>query len=194
MNLKRIVQQGFFVLRWRYPTKIASAMRKIWFSWMGMEIGKGTVVSDIIVNWPHQVMVGTNSTLERDVIIKFAGIWQPGRSILIGNDTIVAKACEINITHGLSIGNDCLISAGCRIIDHNHGSQPGELMRLQECPGSPVVIGNDVWIGSDTIVLKGVVIGDGVVVAGGSVVTKSIPEMEIWGGIPAKRIGAREKK
>ncbi|HKG08689.1 MAG TPA: acyltransferase [Pedobacter sp.] len=193
MNLKRIVHQAFFVLIWRYPTRIASAFRKILLRCMGMKIGKGTLVSSVIINWPHQVAVGTNSTLERDVIIKIPGMWQPGTSVFIGNDTIIAKGCEINITHGLTIGNDCLISAGTRIFDHNHGSEAGQLMRLQKCPGSPVVIGNDVWIGSDTVILKGVIVGDGAIVAAGSVLTKSVPPMEIWGGIPAKRIGGRDK-
>jgi acetyltransferase-like isoleucine patch superfamily enzyme len=194
MQMKRIVQQGFFVLRFRYPAKITSSLRKMWYRWMGMKIGKGTKIEEIVVNWPHQVIVGDNSVLERGVNIKFPGVWRPGPLIGIGNNTLVAKDCEINITESLSIGNDCLIAAGCRLIDHDHGTDIGKLMRKQECPGSPIVIGDDVWIGSDTIVLKGVRVGDGAVIAAGSVVTKSVPSMEIWAGIPARKIGERKKE
>jgi acetyltransferase-like isoleucine patch superfamily enzyme len=190
--MKRIIQQGLFVLRFRYPQRIASSMRKFWLSCLGMKIGKGTKVGSIVVNWPHQVVVGTNCTLERGVTIKFPGIWQPGPLIFIGNDTLLSRDCEINITESLSIGNDCLISAGCRFIDHDHGSNKGELMRTQDCPGSPIIVGNDVWIGSNAVVLKGVTIGDGAIVAAGSVVTKSVPKGEIWGGIPAQKISERK--
>jgi len=34
-------------------------------------------------------------------------------------------------------------------------------------------------------------IGDGAVIGAGSVVTKSIPTMEIWAGVPARKIGSR---
>jgi len=54
-----------------------------------------------------------------------------------------------------------------------------------------VVIGRDVWIGCHVVVLPGVTIGDHAVVAAGAVVTKSIPSGEMWGGVPAKKIGER---
>jgi acetyltransferase-like isoleucine patch superfamily enzyme len=41
------------------------------------------------------------------------------------------------------------------------------------------------------VILKGVNIGRGAIVAAGSVVTKSIAPYEIWGGMPAKKIGTR---
>lgn len=52
-------------------------------------------------------------------------------------------------------------------------------------------IGNDVTIGAGAIILAGTHIGDGAVIAAGAVVTKhtKISAGEIWGGIPAKKIG-----
>lgn len=52
-----------------------------------------------------------------------------------------------------------------------------------------VSIGNDVFIGTKTVILPGVTIGDSVVVGANSCVTHSIPSGEIWGGVPAKKIG-----
>lgn len=52
----------------------------------------------------------------------------------------------------------------------------------------PVVIGDDVWIGTGSIILPGVNIGNGSVISAGSVVTKSVPEMCLVGGNPAKVI------
>jgi acetyltransferase-like isoleucine patch superfamily enzyme len=55
-----------------------------------------------------------------------------------------------------------------------------------------IIIGENVWLGCNVAVLKGANIGDGAVVAAGAVVTKSIPPYEIWGGVPAKKIGERK--
>jgi acetyltransferase-like isoleucine patch superfamily enzyme len=52
-------------------------------------------------------------------------------------------------------------------------------------------IGRDCWIGINSVVMAGVTIGDGSIIAGGSVVTKDVPAMEIWGGVPAKKLRDR---
>lgn len=55
----------------------------------------------------------------------------------------------------------------------------------------PIVIVADVWIGANAVILRGVTIGRGAIVAAGAVVTRSVPEFEIWGGVPAKKLGVR---
>ncbi|MGZ5020707.1 MAG: acyltransferase, partial [Chthoniobacterales bacterium] len=55
-----------------------------------------------------------------------------------------------------------------------------------------IVVESDVWLGTNVIVLKGVRIDRGAIIAAGAVVTKSIPEYEIWGGVPAQKIGERK--
>jgi acetyltransferase-like isoleucine patch superfamily enzyme len=105
--------------------------------------------------------------------------------VFVGNNT------EFNITDKIIVGNNCLIAAGCRFVDHNHGISKENLMRGQIGPKQQIVLGDDVWLGCNVVILKGVFIGEGAVVAAGSVVTKSIPEYEIWGGIPAKFINKR---
>ncbi len=54
-----------------------------------------------------------------------------------------------------------------------------------------VIINDGCWIGAGCIILQGVTVGSGAVVGAGSVVTKNIPEMEIWAGVPAKKIKSR---
>ena len=41
------------------------------------------------------------------------------------------------------------------------------------------------------MILKGCIISDYAVIAAGAVVTKSIAKGEIWGGVPARKIGQR---
>jgi maltose O-acetyltransferase len=60
--------------------------------------------------------------------------------------------------------------------------------------GAPVEIGKYAWICSRAIILPGITIGEGAVVASGAIVTKDVAPYTVVGGIPAKRIGNREKK
>lgn len=56
-----------------------------------------------------------------------------------------------------------------------------------------IEIGNNVFIGANATVMPGVKIGNNCVVAAGAVLTRSIPDGEIWGGVPAKKIGLYEE-
>lgn len=42
--------------------------------------------------------------------------------------------------------------------------------------------------------MPGVHIGRGAVIAAGAVVSKDVPELEIWGGVPAHKIGMRKNE
>jgi acetyltransferase-like isoleucine patch superfamily enzyme len=157
-----------------------------------MEIGKGTLLSRLFITWPNQVKLGKNCVLEHNVYFKYDGIWQPGKSIMVGDDVFIGNGCEFNIKKSISIGDNSLIAAGCRFVDHDHGIGLEDLMRLQKGPDKPIVIGKDVWLGCNVIVLKGVEIADGAIVGAGAVVTKCILQNEIWGGVPARKIGERK--
>ncbi|RTL49082.1 MAG: acyltransferase [Sphingobacteriales bacterium] len=157
-----------------------------------MKIGKQVYFGKLAAIWPHHINVGNRVHIENNVILKFDGPFQEGTSILIGSDVFIGTFTEFNIKYSITIGNHCLIASGCRFIDHDHGIERGQLMKEQLCPGAPIIIGDDVWVGTNAVVLKGVTIGDGAIVAAGAVVTKSIPPYEIWGGVPAKKMGERQ--
>jgi acetyltransferase-like isoleucine patch superfamily enzyme len=57
-----------------------------------------------------------------------------------------------------------------------------------------VVIKDNVWLGHGVIVLGGVTIGEGAIIQAGSVVVKSIADLGIAGGHPAKIFKSRDKK
>ncbi len=54
-----------------------------------------------------------------------------------------------------------------------------------------VCLGEDVWLGAGCVVLPGVTVARGTVVAANSVLNRSTGEYEIWGGVPARRLGTR---
>jgi len=187
-----LLQQGAFVLRFRYLARLRGWLRGLGYTLLGMKLGQGTVLPRLHVTWPHQVAIGTNCSLEHDIYFKFDGIWQPGPTIAIGNDVFIGSGCEFNARCGVSIGDNSLVASGCRFIDHDHGTALHELMRNQPGPEQPIRLGSDVWLGCNVVVLKGITIGDGAIVAAGAVVTKSILPREIWAGIPARKIGQRD--
>ena len=189
--MKRFFQHGLFVFKSRYYNRFFGWARKQRFIIAGMQVGKVTVLPKIQVTWPHQVAIGDNCRLESNISFKFDGIWKPGPAIIIGNRVFLGSGCEFNIRKKITIGDHSLIASGCRFIDHDHGTSISQLIGVQHGPELEITIGPDVWLGCNVVVLKGVTIGQGAVVAAGAVVTKSILPYEIWGGVPAKKIGQR---
>lgn len=168
------------------------SIRWLWWSVQGATFGSGTSIPKLQMTWPHQVRIGAQCLLEDDIYFKFDGIWQPGPSIIVGDRVFLGKNCEFNVRQRVQIGDDCLIASGCKFVDHDHGVEIGQPMNLQEGREAAIVLAEDVWLGCNVVVLKGVTIGRGAIVGAGAVVTKSIPAMEIWGGVPARKIGERQ--
>lgn len=160
----------------------------------GAEIGAGTnIPGGVLCPWPHQIALGRDCVLQHGVFFNFDHYWVPGPTIRIGDRSFIGRNCEFNIREKLYIGDDCLLASGVKVIDHDHGTDVGALVRMQSHLSAVVVIGNDVWVGANAIILKGVTINNGAVIAAGAVVTRSVPSMEIWGGVPAKKIGERKE-
>jgi serine acetyltransferase len=179
---------GFFL---RHRVFSLGGIRTLWFRLLGMEIGPGTVLPRIYCPWPHQVRLGANCRLEHDVYFHFDGQYSPGPSILIGDRTFLGTACEFNVLQRVSLGENCRIAAGVRFVDHDHLLEGTGPLRRGCGRCEPIEIADNVWIGANAVILRGVSIGQGAVVAAGAVVTKSILPNEIWGGVPAKKIGER---
>ncbi len=93
----------------------------------------------------------------------------------------------------IEIGADCLIASGCKFIDHDHGSARRDTPMREQSEGAEaeIILGEDVWLGVNVVILKGVHIGRGAIVGAGAVVTQTIREFEIWGGVPARKLGER---
>lgn len=190
--MKSIIQRFYFVLRYQYILTWVGILRNNLYRLQGMKISKGTYLPKIFVTWPHKVSIGKNCNVEHSVYFKYDGVYSQGDVIKIGNNVFIGTGCEFNIKRSIIVGNDVLIASGCRFIDHDHGMDQKNLMRKQNGKEALITIGSDVWIGCNSIVLKGVEIGDGAIVAAGAVVRRSIPPYEIWGGVPAKKIGERK--
>jgi acetyltransferase-like isoleucine patch superfamily enzyme len=101
----------------------------------------------------------------------------------LSNSTIIA-AERVDILEGTFIGGGCLITDS----DH-HALDPQLRRRGAPSAVRPVRVGPRAFVGARSVILKGVQIGQESVIAAGSVVVGTVPPREIWGGVPARKIG-----
>jgi acetyltransferase-like isoleucine patch superfamily enzyme len=115
--------------------------------------------------------------------------------ISIGARTWIGQYNNLRAGGGdILIGADCLISQFCTLVASNHARARGHTIASQgpDPDRRGVTVGNDVWLGAGCAIMPGVSIGDGAIIGANSVVTGDVPGNEIWAGIPARRIGARD--
>lgn len=181
----------FNLMIFKFYTKFKNRFRLYKFRKLGMTIGSKTIIGNIELDSFKEISIGNNCNLESHTKFKiFAVSSEP--VIIIENNVFIGSGCHFNIGRQIKIGSDTMIAAGCSFIDNDHGSEKGKLLREQGGKFGPISIEEDCWLGANCIILKGVNIGKGAIVAAGAVVNKSVPEYEIWGGVPAKKIGERK--
>ena len=139
-------------------------IRKLYFLLIGAKIGKGT---------------------RMDMNITFL---DPGR-INIGANSHINCQCLIDARGTLLIGNNVSISLRSAIVtgSHNYNSPKFDFVKTR------IQIDNNVWIGFQSTIIGNVHIGEGAVVCAGAVVTKDIDPYTVVAGIPAKKIGTRNR-
>jgi acetyltransferase-like isoleucine patch superfamily enzyme len=108
-----------------------------------------------------------------------------------GPHSFVAQGARIG--PGVRIGAYTMIAPNVAFVGGDHvTSNVGVPMIFAGRPGiKGTVVEDDVWIGFGAIIMDGVTIGRGAIVAAGAVVTKSVPRYEVYGGVPARKIGNR---
>jgi len=134
------------------------------------------------------IMSGVNMPFN-STIHMFANFFNP-QNIVIGQDTIIGDHCFLDGRAPLTIGSHVGIASQVLIYNDEHDLHSSDYGNSF----GPVTIGDYVFVGPRAIILPNVTIGTGAVVAAGAVVTKNIPDFEIWGGVPAKKISDRQLK
>lgn len=126
------------------------------------------------------------------VIVYYGVEMREPYKIKIGHGTIIGDNATLDGRNGIEIGENVNFSSNVSIWTEQHDHRDS-LFRCGTQKKAPVKIGNRVWIGPNTLILHSVEIGEGAVVAAGSVVTKSVEPFSIVAGIPARKIGERNK-
>ncbi|BCM88571.1 putative acetyltransferase [Abditibacteriota bacterium] len=120
----------------------------------------------------------------------------PKAHIVIGSETWISHDCHLSSCQEIKIGNKVLIGEFVSIRDstHSHSKLDVPIKDQTDVLGA-IYIEDDVWIGRGCLILgrpEGVSIGMGAIIAANSVVSRSIPPLQIWGGVPARFIAHRD--
>lgn len=110
----------------------------------------------------------------------------------IGEGTIIGDNVILDASRGIKIGNNVNISSRASLYSLQHDYRNLNFDCTENNSGE-IILYDRVWIGPQVIILPNIKIGEGSVIAGGAVVTKDVPSFEVWGGVPAKKIGDRPK-
>lgn len=107
--------------------------------------------------------------------------------VSIGDNCFISTKNWSSEPYLITIGNNCQITQD--VYFHTHGG--AHVVRNREPEFDvfgKIVVKDWAYIGSGSHIMPGVTIGEGSLIAAGSIVTKSVPDKEVWGGNPARRI------
>jgi acetyltransferase-like isoleucine patch superfamily enzyme len=110
----------------------------------------------------------------------------------IGKGSIIGHYSILDARNIIEIGENVNFSHGVWLWteQHNHNNLD---FSCESSKKKKITIRDRVWLGPRVIVLPGCTIGEGAVVGAGAVVTKDIEPFSINVGIPAKKIGERNR-
>jgi maltose O-acetyltransferase len=145
------------------------------------------IPSHSIRNWYYRSIM--HFEFKKNVSVHMNCIFFAAGYLTVGDHSVLNARCIIDNRGSITIGKSVSISGDVTILTADHDVNSISFEGKERL----VVIDDFVWIGTKALILPGVVLGEGCVVAAGSVVTKDVQPYEIVGGVPAKKIGEREK-
>ncbi len=157
------------------------------------EVGSGTIASPLIRRWfPAAMLTATldNSPFRSMTTgMSFVGPWfframgaKMANSVLIGGRTLIYDPWFLDVGENVTIGT------GATILGHVGDGPNVNLGRVAIAAGAV--------IGVNAVLFPDVRVGENARVAAGAVVVRGtrIGNNEVWGGIPAKKIGRPEAR
>lgn len=113
-------------------------------------------------------------------------------NIHIGRGSIIGDECKLDGRNGIYISENVNLSSGVWLWTEQHDYND-EYFRSND-KGGKIVIEKRSWVGSRVTVLPNVKIGEGCVIASGAVVTRDCEKFMVFGGVPARKIGERNRE
>jgi len=111
---------------------------------------------------------------------------------LVADDfSFINKGCYVGPR--VSLGKYAMLGPRVAVVGADHLiDRPGVPITFSGRPAMPATkIEDDAWLGYGAVIMAGVTVGRGAIVAAGAVVTRDVPAYEIYGGVPARKIGER---
>lgn len=141
-------------------------------------------------NFIYRHVCGMN--LCEDAVIYYGTEVREPSMITIGRGSIIGDHSILDARNGIVIGENVVFASDVKIWTEQHDHRD-PFFRCSTQNHSSVIIDDRAWIGSHTVILHSVHIGEGAVVAAGAVVTHDVPPFTIVAGVPAKKIGERNR-
>lgn len=148
------------------------------------------IPSHVLRNFIYKKVLLIN--MGKNTIIYFGAEIRDSHKLKIGKGTIIGDKAILDARNEINIGENVNLSSNVQIWTEQHDHRD-PLFRCNSDKSFKVTIMDRSWLGPNVTVLPGVTIGEGAVVAAGSVVTKSVDSFTIVAGIPAKKIGDRNR-
>jgi acetyltransferase-like isoleucine patch superfamily enzyme len=147
------------------------------------------------------VLVGCkNITIGDNVRIDPFCILTASEPMEIGSHVHIAGNVTLAGGHGVTIGDFCGVSMGTRVLSSTDDFRAGALMGptipmdLRAPISGRVHFGKYSCVGANSIVLPAACLGEGATVGALSLVRGEIEPWTLNGGVPAKKIGARDRE
>ena len=141
---------------------------------------------NILYKCVYKVKMGKNV-----VIYGGAEIRRPNK-LFIGNGSIIGHYNVLDARNVIEIGENVNFSHGVWLWTEQHNHKNSDFSCDSTKP-KKIKICDRVWLGPRVIVLPGCTVGEGAVVGAGAIVTKDIEPFSINVGVPAKKIGERNR-
>ena len=153
------------------------------------KIGSNVIFeTGVLVFHPETIELGNNIYVGHHAILK--GYHK--NSLIIGDNTWIGQTCFLHSAGNIRIGRNVGIGPHVKILTSRHKGQGVDVPILfSEIEFAEVVIGDDCDIGIGAIILPGVSVGKGAQIGAGAVVTKSIPDLAVAFGVPARVVRSR---
>lgn len=132
-----------------------------------------------------------NYNIDQNFRFNGAGIQLYGEGqISFGAGSYIGEYSTVQAVAGerVLIGCCCSISHNVRFYTGTSAADADPRQGPPPSISGSIVVGDGVWIGTNCYIAQGITIGDNSVIGANSVVTHSVPENEIWGGVPARFI------
>jgi len=118
-----------------------------------------------------------------------AKIWAPW-NLICEDKVAIADGVEIYNPSLVTLKSHAIVSQGAYLCGATHDySDPAFPLISGE-----IELGRYSWVCARAVVMQGVLLGEGAILALGGVATHDINAWQIYGGIPAKKIGEREMR
>lgn len=191
------------------PGALGYALRRIFYPSLLGSVGKGVVFGrGITLRHPHKIRIGDNTTIDDHAVLDAKGEGNQGiligRNVYVGRNTILSckegsiilddycnlsANCSLLSETEIHLGKYCFLAGNCYLVaggNHSFDDVTTPIMFQPSYSKGGICIEEDVWLAAGSIVLDGISIGKGSVVGAGSVVTRSLPELSVAVGAPAK--------